>query len=141
MATRLRSGTAVKRGYYLDLAGWTVQPISRDGDRLPEGKGTWTPIPTAAALALVPLMGALFLVFLPFIGFALTLRALAKPLIGVLHASATGLAAAVSPGWQPGEMHFTGKREARSGVDAQGPPADDRLGALAREIEAVRRRS
>jgi hypothetical protein len=139
MASKFRSGTAVKSGYYLDLAGWRVQPVSRDGDRLPDGKGEWMAIPTVAALAVVPVLGALFLVFLPFIGFALTLRALSEPLLHAFHASATGLAATLSPGWQPGEVHFTGKREDRAGVDAQGPPADEKLGALAREIEARRR--
>ena len=141
MANTFNSGAAVASGYYLNLGDWSVEPVAADGKRLPAGKGEWMRVPALAALAVVPVMGALFLVFLPLIGFALTLRALAQPLLRVFHAQAADLAATVSPGWQPGEAHFTGKREDKASVEAQGPPADAKLDALEKEIEARRSRS
>jgi hypothetical protein len=58
----------------------------------------------------------------------------------VFHASATDLAATMSPGWQPGEAHFTGKRPENAGVEEKGPTArGDALDALAEEIERKRK--
>jgi hypothetical protein len=136
-----QSGAAVLSGYYLNPTRWHVEPIAHDGGRLPAGKGTWMKVPTAAALVMVPLLGAAFLMFLPLIGFALVLHALASPVMNLFRASATDLAATMTPGWQPGEAHFTGKSPENAGVEEKGPIAarDDRLEALSREIELRRR--
>jgi hypothetical protein len=136
-----QSGAAVLSGYYLNPTRWHVEPIAQDGGRLPAGKGTWMKVPTAAALVMVPLLGAAFLMFLPLIGFALVLHALASPVMNLFRASATDLAATMTPGWQPGEAHFTGKSPENAGVEEKGPIAarDDRLEALSREIELRRR--
>ena len=134
--TNFKGGTAVTNGYYLNLSRWAIEPVAKDGDRLPEGKGEWIAIPTVAALALTPVLGATFLMFLPVVGFALSLQALASPVVRVFRSSAADLAATVSPGWQPGEAHFTGKK----GEEGEGPAAqDERLDALEREIEQRRR--
>ena len=58
---------------------------------------------------MVPVLGALFLVFLPLIGFALFAWALFRKLTGGVRETAADLAATVSPGWTPGEAHLTGK--------------------------------
>jgi len=140
MANTYQSSSAVPSGYYFNAARWHVEPIANDGDRLPEGNGSWMKVPTAAALLLVPILGATFLMFLPFIGFALLFQAIGLKVIGLFRASATELAATVSPGWQPGEAHFTGKRAENAGVEEKGPTASgDALDALADEIERKRR--
>jgi hypothetical protein len=132
------NGGAVRSGYYLDAKSWRIEPVESDGGRLPAGR--WMRIPTAAALALVPILGGLFLVFLPFIGIVLTLRALAGEMVRALHGPAAELAATMSPGWRPGEAHFTGKRPESAGVEEKGPAAKgDALEGLAREIERKRR--
>jgi hypothetical protein len=141
MANTTMSGGAVRSGYYLDPAGWRIEPVA-DGGRLPAGDAKWIRIPTAAALALVPILGGLFLVFLPFIGIVLTIRALAGEMVKALHGPATELAATVSPGWLPGEAHFTGKRPENAGVEEKGPTSErDGLEAIAREIERRRTNS
>lgn len=140
MATTFESGTAVLNGYYLNASSWSVTPVAHDGERLPAGPGRWMRIPAVAALALVPILGAAFLVFLPLIGFLVTLHALASAVVNAIHGSATELAATVNPGWVPGEAHFTGKTPEHAGVEEKGPiPGGDALEALAAEI--ARRRS
>jgi hypothetical protein len=140
MATTYESGTAVLNGYYLNPSSWCLTPVAHDGERLPSGDGRWLRVPTAAALALVPVLGAAFLVFLPLIGFFVTLHALASLVVNALHGTATELAATVNPGWVPGEAHFTGKATANAGVEEKGPISNgDALEALAAEI--ARRRS
>jgi hypothetical protein len=139
MTTTHESGSAVRSGYYFNAARWQVEPIAADGQRLPEGAGRWMRVPTALALLLVPILGAAFLVFLPVIGVVLTLQALASPVVKTFRVHATELAATMTPGWQPGEAHFTGKRPEDAVVD-EGPAARvSALDALAREIEQRRR--
>ncbi len=140
MANTYQSGSAVRSGYYFNAARWHVEPIADDGGKLPDGAGSWIKVPTVAALALVPILGATFLMFLPLIGFIMLFRALGASVIGVFRASAADLAATVSPGWQPGEAHFTGKSPEYAGVEEKGPtPRGDALDALAAEIERKRK--
>ena len=126
MATTYESGSAVLSGYYLNPASWHVEPVAHDGGQLPAGRGRWMRVPTAAALALVPVLGAAFLIFLPLIGFFVILHALASAVMKVFHASATDLAATVSPGWlaRRGALHRQAPRERRGGGEgADGAPA------------------
>jgi hypothetical protein len=140
MANMIKSGSAVQSGYYLNVSRWAVEPVAKDGDRLPAGKGEWMKVPTVAALLLTPILGATFLMFLPLIGFVLALQALAAPLVAMFRGSATELAATMTPGWQPGEAHFTGKSPENAGVEEKGPIAKDaQLDALEKEIEQKRR--
>jgi hypothetical protein len=137
--TTYESGSAVRSGYYFNAARWHVEPIANDGDKLPEAHGSWMKVPTVVALALVPILGATFLMFLPLIGFIMLFRAIGASFIRVFSASATDLAATMSPGWQPGEAHFTGKSPEHAGVEEKGPtPRGDALDALAAEIERKR---
>ncbi len=140
MANGHDGGSAVRSGYYLDVSRLHIEPIANDGERLPAGSGRWVRIPTAAALTLVPVLGAAFVVFLPFVGVALTLKALAAPVLNGFRTSATEIAATVGPGWQPGEAHFTGTHSESASGERNGSSSarDERLDALAREIEARR---
>jgi hypothetical protein len=135
MTTRFRSGTAVESGYSYDVKRWTVAPIAKDGERLPEGDGEWMRIPTAAALLATPVLGGLFLVFLPLIGFVIVARAATRPVVRIFGASAKDLAATVTPGWKAGEAHFTGRGD--GGAAREG---ESRLDRLQEEIDERRRR-
>ena len=133
-------GTAVHSGYYWNLGKWEVIPVEKDGGKLPGGSGDrFLRIPVIAVLLLLPLLGGLFVVFLPVIGFALTLHAAARPIAGLFKRSARDLDATVTPGWAPGEAHLTGKRGEKKSEEHAGPPvADERLEKLEKEIEAKR---
>lgn len=138
--TTFPSGSAVNSGYYFNPIRWHVEPVASDGARLPAGDGSWIRVPTAAALLLVPILGATFLMFLPLIGFVLLAQAAAQPLVRIFRVQAQQLAATVTPGWQPGEAHFTGKALENAGVEEKGPTSGgDALDALAAEI--AKRRS
>ena len=138
--TTYQSGAAVQSGYYFNPVRWHVEPIANDGGKLPDVPGSWMKVPTIAALLLVPILGATFLMFLPLIGFIMLFRALGASVLRVFRASASDLAATMSPGWQPGEAHFTGKRPENAEVEEKGPTASgDALDALAEEIERKRK--
>lgn len=69
MAEHFHGGSAVPGGYYLNAARWAIAPVARDGDRLPDGPGQWRRVPLLVALALVPILGVTFLMFMPVAGF------------------------------------------------------------------------
>jgi hypothetical protein len=142
--TRREAGSAAQAGYWFNLASWEVHPVPADGERLPGEAGQqWIAIPTVAAVMLAPILGLTFLMFLPLIGFYLTIEAALRPLLRVVRHQAEELAVTMSPGWQPGEAHLTGKRsvEERPLEGQASPPAaheEDELERLAREIESKR---
>jgi hypothetical protein len=84
----------------------------------------------------VPLLGALFLMFLPLIGFALFGWAIVKKVTGGVKQGATELASTMAPGgFATGEAHFTGK----PGEEKKGEaPKTPEIAALEKEIEAKR---
>ena len=137
--TIIGGNSAVQGGYYLSRSSWEIFPVEKDGQRLPgPASEHFVKLPTAAALLLMPVLGGLMVVFLPFIGLYLSAQTVLRPLAGVFQRSAQDLAATVTPGWQPGEAHFTGKAtEDEKGNEAGA--GEDRLERLAREIAERRR--
>ena len=76
MTTR-RAGEAAKVGFYFNTRTWETELHRTDGGALPGGEGDrWLRVPAVALLFLGPMMGFFFVIFLPFIGFALVAREL-----------------------------------------------------------------
>jgi hypothetical protein len=137
--TTINGGTAVQGGYYLSKSNWEIFPIEKDGQKLPGAHSEhYVKLSTAAALMVMPVLGGLMVVFLPFIGLYLTVQAALRPLVGMFQRSAQDLAATVTPGWQPGAAHFTGKRSEEKAAE-EAPAKEAKLEELAKEIDAKRR--
>ena len=137
--TTISGNSAVPGGYYLSRSSWEIFPVEKDGQRLPGPTAEhYVKLPTAAALALMPVLGGLMVVFLPFIGLYLSAKAALRPLAGMFERSAQDLAATVTPGWQPGEAHFTGKRSEEKAAE-EAPAQEAKLEELAKEIDSKRR--
>jgi hypothetical protein len=135
----INGGSAVPGGYYLSRSSWEVFPIAHDGERLP-GKPSehYVKVPTAAALMLMPMLGGLMVVFLPFIGLYLTAKAAIGPATNMFHRSAKDLAATVTPGWAPGAAHFTGKATGEKASE-RAKAGEAKLAEIAREVEEKRK--
>jgi hypothetical protein len=131
--TSFERNAAVKSGYYFNPTAMTITLVERDGGRLPSERGPYFAVPALAALALSPILGALFLMTLPLLGYALTVEAAGRSVAALFSGSAGELAVAVAPGYVTGEFHLSGhpvRREAKVEVD----PLDLRLAELEREI-------
>jgi hypothetical protein len=136
--TKLNAGTPVKSGHYFSLKSWTILPVEHDGELLPGAAGEqWVPMPLAVAVAAAPMLGAGFLMFMPFIGFYLTAKALTRPVVRLFNKSTTELAATMSPGMVPGEAYLTGKAGEKK-AEAKGTAEEKQLDALQAEIDARR---
>ncbi len=102
MTEHFQGGSAVPGGYYLNAARWAVVPVAQDGDRLPPGPGRWRRVPMPVAVALVPILGVTFLMFMPVAGF-LVLGGFLAGKVRSLFAGAPKPAAAAPPPSGQGE--------------------------------------
>ena len=137
--TTIEAGTRVNKGYYFSATTWSLEPVVRDGEALPGKLGErYLRVPLLAAFALAPIMGAVFLMFLPFIGFYLAAHAAVRPVTRLFGRSATEIAATIQPGWKPGEAYLTGHGQEAPTAEDGAVPAEDGLAELEREIEAKR---
>jgi hypothetical protein len=128
-------GTMVKGGYYWNPRSWAVEVVPSEGGRLPESSAAYVKVAFPLLFVIVPVLGALFLMFLPLIGFALFAYAIVRKVTGGAKEAATDLAATVSPGWVPGEAHLTGK----PGEEKPGSATpSEELARLEKEIAAKR---
>ncbi len=108
--TRLSAGTPVKRGYYFSIKNWSVNPVEKDGTILNgQPDEQFIPVPLPVAVMLAPALGAMFLMFMPFIGFYLTAKTLLRPVAGAFKKSTAEVAASMSPGMAAGTAHLAGK--------------------------------
>jgi hypothetical protein len=128
-------GMQVSSGYYWNPGNWEVEVVAPEGGRLKgAADAKYVKVPFLALFAIVPLLGAVFLMFLPLIGFALFAYAIAKKITGGVKQGATELASTIQPGqFATGESYFTGKPgEEKAGEGAKTPEMEK----LEKEIEA-----
>jgi len=75
--TKRNGGEAAKVGFYFNTRTWEMDLHRKDGGALPGGEtDRYIRVPAVALLFLGPVMGFFFVIFLPFIGFALVAREL-----------------------------------------------------------------
>lgn len=137
---RYVGGSPVRSGYYWSPRNWSITPVQRPGGFLPGGpRDRYLKVPTLAVLLLLPVLGGLFVVFLPLVGFALVAYALARKLAALVHGGAADIASTMTPGWRPGEAHLTGTGAERDkDLPHEHGAGDQALEALRKEIEHKR---
>jgi hypothetical protein len=92
MKTR-NGGQEAKAGFWWNTKSWEITLVKATGNTLPGGPEVrYLRVPTLALVVLGPAMGALFVMFLPLLGFAMLFGALATK-VGTLVAE-TGRAMA-----------------------------------------------
>jgi len=137
---RYPGGTPVEGGYYWNPRRWTITPVADEGALLPGDAGErYLKVHWALVFLLAPVMGGLFVVLMPFIGFAMLLEWALARAGRLLRGGARDLGATVAPGWRPGEAHLTGgPGEPPRGEVAAGGAGEQALEDVAREIEKRR---
>ena len=135
-------GSPAMSGYYWNARRWSITPVAKPGGFLPGGpEERYLKVPAVAVLALMPLLGGLFVVFLPVIGFALVAYALTRKVTALARGGAADLAGTVAPGWRPGEAHLTGRHggaEPDKDLPREHGAGDQALEALRKEIAEKR---
>lgn len=86
-------GTTVKGGFYWNRGTWHLENVEGKTGMLPgNGETRYVWVPTLLMLLLAPVMGGLFVVFLPFVGFALLFGAVGKWALGAFHQASAATA-------------------------------------------------
>ena len=137
---RYQGGNGVPGGYYWSPRRWAVELVPEGGGVLPGHGEPYRRIHWAVALLLAPVLGGLFVVFLPFLGFALLGHWAVRRIAGGARDRARDLAATVTPGWRPGEAHLTGRPGAPppEGEAAAGGAGEQALHDVAAELKSRR---
>jgi hypothetical protein len=135
---RYKTGSKVRGGYYWNISKWDIVAVSgEEGELTGERTDRFVRLPLLVMATLAVAVSFVFVVFLPLIGFILFLQAVLGGLIrfgtGLVSRTATG----VTPGWQPGEAHLTGRPE-DSKQEQDEPGAQEPLDALKKEIDEKR---
>jgi hypothetical protein len=108
---KTQNGNAkVKSGYYLSTNSFGIEVIGEDGGTLPGPVTThYVSVPFPLLFAVIPVVGFAFLMFLPFVGFALLGYAIIQKVTGQLAKGADALAATVAPTQATGAAYFAGR--------------------------------
>ena len=106
----MTAGTMVKGGFYFNRDKLDLITVSGKEGLLPGADGQrYLRVPVLAVLLLAPVLGGLFVMFMPFIGFALVFQHLGRLMVSGVKRGVRGLAFVVTPTWRPGEAYFAGK--------------------------------
>lgn len=104
---RHNGGELVGKGPYWDLGNGERVDIAEEGT-LPGGRNRYFyRMPAGAVLAIAPVLGLLYAVFLPFIGIAMFVKLLAQKIGGGVLETVQSSA---SFGWRPSESYLSGRK-------------------------------
>ncbi len=145
---RYRGGELVKAGTYLSLRTGEFVAIHREGGKLPgETRVQYLRAPLPGVMAVGPLMGLVFILFVPFAAVAAVIAFGSARLGRMIKATSQSLVQVAAPAWKPGVSFFTRQRRpATKGPAAEEPgklspeKKEDLLSTLEEEIRAKRRK-
>ena len=136
--TRYEAGQQVAGGYYWNVKGWDIQTVSGEQGQLEGEEGAYFfKLPLVAMVPLAAAMSFAFVIFLPFIGFAMLVYALVRPVARFGYSLMHSTARTLAPDLQPGAAYLAGKP--REGQEAK-PGSGEGLRQLEDEVSAARRR-
>lgn len=116
---RHTGGETVAQGFYWNGDKWQVTLIERQGGTLPGAVNErYARVPVLAMLFVAPIMGALYVFFLPFIGVAMVLDHVARRVARAVTSGAITLLAALAPRWQPGQAYLAEREKKRKKDEA-----------------------
>jgi hypothetical protein len=120
----MTAGTLVKGGFYFNRDKLDLITVSGKEGLLPGAEGQrFLRVPVLAVLLLAPLLGGLFVMFMPLIGFALVFQHLGRLMLAGAKRTGRALAFIVTPTWRPGEAYFAGKegekKQAKEAAEAK----------------------
>ena len=118
---RIQGGSKVRGGYFWNLDKWSIAAVQGDEGILEApANERFIQMPLPIMLVAAVVVSFAYVIFLPFIGFAMALYAVGKKVTAVTQAAVKEAVVTVSPAWRPGEAYFAGKpdKKAKAGEDA-----------------------
>ena len=114
----------VEPGLYFNPRQWSFKSIDDEGP-LPGSKDeTYRRVPMLALLVAGPFLGLAYVIFLPFMGFAMVAWLLGVKATHLAAGAARGATRVLRPGWEP-SMAFLSRSKATKATKATGAAADE----------------
>lgn len=136
---RYHGGEQVRKGSYWDRKTGEVIHVGPEGSRLPGGADVrYWKMSEAAMVVLGPLLGLLYVVFLPLLGFLMLFYHIARFLAQSTRSLAYGLLGVLSPKFRLSEAYLAQVKRRKKGAAPAARPqekSESRLDALEEEIE------
>jgi hypothetical protein len=129
--------TKVVGGYYLNRKTLEICTVRNDGELLPGNESDlYIHVPVPALLVLVPVLGAIFAMFLPLLGFVMPIMFLSGKLAKLVSNLFGELMTTISQHWAPGEAYLVGKPAKMSeDIKKENPEVETDLKKLHDEIQ------
>ena len=122
----MTAGTMVKGGFYFNRDKLDLIAVSGKEGMLPGADGQrYLRVPVLAVILLAPVLGGLFVMFMPFIGFVLVFQHLGRLMLSGAKRAGRGLLFVVTPTWRPGEAYFAGKEGVKKQAKETAAAKDD----------------
>lgn len=115
----------VDAGIYLNTATWHIEMLNAAGTMPGTELQTYYRIPMIAMLAAAPLLGLAFVMFLPFVGFAMTLTLIGTKAMRWVGDAVTEGARVMRPSWAPALAFLTRSKPATHDAPTAENPAKD----------------
>lgn len=105
---KLYKGTEkVAPGLYFNLRQLSFKSVDDEGPLSGRTEDLYRRVPTLALLVVGPLLGFVYVIFLPFIGFAMVAWLLGVKASQVAMGAARGAVRVLRPGWEPSMAFFS----------------------------------
>ena len=116
----------VNAGFYLNTKTYSLETLNQAGELPGNDLDTYRHVPMLALLAAAPLLGLAFVMFLPFVGFAMVLHLVGKKAYQLVTDAATEGVRVLRPSWAPAFAFLTRSKPAKPATDepAATPEAD-----------------
>lgn len=102
----------VEAGLYLNLKKFAITSLDADGPLPGTADDTYRRVPMLLMLAVAPLLGLVFVIFLPFIGFAMVAHLLGTKAVQFVQDAVGETARVRRPGWVPALAYFSRSKRA-----------------------------
>lgn len=121
--TTYTGNQTVEPGLYYALAPLKITTVDERGPLPGADTRTYYRVPMLAMLALAPLLGLAFVIFLPFIGFAMVFRLAGEKVLEVAGRAADQGVRVLRPAWAPALAFLARTKPAKPGTPAAPPDA------------------
>ena len=111
----------VESGLYLNLRKFSITSLEADGPLPGTADDTYRRIPMLVMLALAPLLGLVFVIFLPLIGFAMVAHLLGTKAVRFAQGVVGETDRVRRPGWVPAFAYFSRSKRAEPAKTTDAP--------------------
>jgi hypothetical protein len=138
--TTYTANQVVDPGLYFSVKPLGLKSIERTGPLPGSESDVYRRVPMLLMLAMAPLLGLAFVIFLPFIGFAMVFRLAGEKAVEVGGRAATQTVRVMRPAWAPALAFLSRTKPAAKTPSATKPAPDAWVDEVKKQLDATKDR-